>query len=140
VVKAAERVARANAKAAERAKAKAEAAAKPGRDAAGLGGRVRNTTDPDSRLMPVRSGGFAQAYNCQAGATRDSVLAAGLTTQEPNDVGQCQPMMDAIVAVVALFAQTRAAAGRACSCPLTGHAGHTLATPADPAARRRLAA
>jgi hypothetical protein len=78
---------------------------------------VRNITDPDSRLMPVHCGGFIQGYNCQSGATRDGILAAGLVTQDTNDVGQCQPMLTAIARTLALFVNTRLAAGYVCTCP-----------------------
>jgi transposase len=100
---------------------------------------VRNITDPDSRLMPVRSGGFIQGYNCQAGATRDGILPAGLVTQDTNDLGQCRPMLAAIARALALFVNTRLAAGYVCTClepPATPPDPH--ATPVD-AARQHAA-
>jgi transposase len=78
---------------------------------------VRNTTDPDSRLLPVRGGGFIQGYNCQAATTRDNVMAAGLTTQDTNDVGQAQAMLAGVTAARDLFERTRLAAGWSCTCP-----------------------
>lgn len=78
---------------------------------------VRNITDPDSRLMPIHTGGFVQGYNCQSGATRDGILPAGLVTQDTNDLHQCQPMLTAIAHALALFINTRLAAGYPCTCP-----------------------
>ena len=41
---------------------------------------VRNITDPDSRLMPVRGGGFIQGYNPQNVTSQDRlVIATGRT-------------------------------------------------------------
>jgi transposase len=48
--------------------ARAAAEAEAGQDAGGRGTPRRNITDPDSRLMPVRGGGFIQGYNCQDAA------------------------------------------------------------------------
>jgi transposase len=78
---------------------------------------VRNTTDPDSRLLPVRGGGFVQGYNCQAATTRDNVIAAGLTTQDTGDVRQAQAMLLAVAAARDLVERTRRAAGWSCTCP-----------------------
>ena len=47
----------------DKALARAAAAARPRHD--GQPAAVRNITDPDSRLMPVRGGGFIQGYNAQ---------------------------------------------------------------------------
>ena len=41
------------------------------------GGQVRNLTDPDSRLMPVRGGGFLQAFNAQGAAQRRRAVPGG---------------------------------------------------------------
>ena len=38
---------------------------------------VRNVTDPDSRLMPVRGGGLKQGYNCQDAAADDRLMLGG---------------------------------------------------------------
>jgi len=37
---------------------------------------VRNITDPDSRLMPVRGGGFIQGYNAQNVTSSDGLVIA----------------------------------------------------------------
>lgn len=53
-----------------------------------------NLTDEDSRIMPVSSGGFEQAYNAQAAVDADTMLvvATGMT-QAPNDKEQIEPML-----------------------------------------------
>jgi hypothetical protein len=54
--------------------ARAQAAAK-------AAGRMANTTDPQSRMQPVRGGGWVQGYNCQAVTTSDGlILATGVGT------------------------------------------------------------
>lgn len=54
----------------------------------------RNFTDPDSRIMPVASGGFEQCYNCQAVVDdKAQVIVAALATQSPNDARQLQPLV-----------------------------------------------
>ena len=47
----------------------------PGRTRKGPG-PVRNITDPDSRLMPVRGGGFIQGYNAQNVTSEDGLIIA----------------------------------------------------------------
>jgi transposase/IS5 family transposase len=50
-------------------------------------------TDPDSRIMPHRGGGFEQSYNCQAGVDRDSHLIVAISTgNSPSDAGQLATM------------------------------------------------
>jgi|SRR5215468_1212341 len=122
------RVQRERALAQARAAADRQAKAKP----------VRNATDPDSRLLPVRGGGFVQGYNCQAATTRDSIIAAGLTTQDTGDVGQAQAMLAAVTAARDLFERTRLAAGWSCTCPPAADEP-TPTAPVD-AHRRRQAA
>jgi transposase len=54
----------------------------------------RNFTDPDSRIMPVASGGFGQCYNCQAVVDEAAqVIVAAVATQSPNDARQVEPMV-----------------------------------------------
>jgi transposase len=52
----------------------------------------RNVTDPDSRLMPVRGGGFIQGYNCQDAAADDRLMPGGYACQDPGDVLQAQEL------------------------------------------------
>ena len=56
--------------------------------------RRRNLTDPDSRLMPSRSG-WVQGYNAQLVVTDDQIIPAACLTQAPNDVESYQPMVSA---------------------------------------------
>ena len=48
--------------------------------------RVRNTTDPQSRMMPLRGGGWLQGYNCQSVTSGDGVIIAVSVTDNPSDV------------------------------------------------------
>jgi transposase len=90
------RVTRAEAKLAaarERAAAAQRKAAE--REAAGTGPPVpvRNITDPDSRLMPVRGGGFIQGYNTQNMTSRDGLIIATELTDEQADCPWFEPML-----------------------------------------------
>jgi transposase len=67
-------------------RAEAAARAQPAQDEAGEpGGKkkprpVRNVTDPASALMPVRSGGLKQGYNCQDVAADDRLMLGGFAS------------------------------------------------------------
>lgn len=51
-----------------------------------------NLTDSESRIMPVSSGGFEQAYNAQAGVDmKTMVVVTNHVTQAPNDKKQIEP-------------------------------------------------
>jgi transposase len=52
----------------------------------------RNVTDPDSRLLPVRGGGFIQGYNCQDAAADDRLMLGGYACQDTGDVLQAQAL------------------------------------------------
>jgi transposase len=80
---------------------------------------VRNITDPDSRLMPVRGGGFIQGYNPQNVTSADGLVIATTLTNTPNDVGWYEPMITAAARAAAVMA---AAGG-----PGTGQIGLVLA-------------
>ena len=80
---------------------------------------VRNVTDPDSRLMPVRGGGFLQGYNAQNVVTDDGLVSATELTDDTTDTRWWQPMMEDAAAAAALMA---AAGG-----PGTGKIGLALA-------------
>ena len=56
-------------------------------------GPVRNITDPDSRLMPVRGGGFSQCYNTQNVVSDDELVIATELTDDPTDMAWFEPMM-----------------------------------------------
>ena len=76
------------------AAAEAEAEAAASADGAGNAARVpqRNVTDPDSRLMPVRGGGFIQGYNCQDAAADDRLMLGGYACQDTGDALQAQQL------------------------------------------------
>jgi transposase len=46
---------------------------------------VRNVTDPESRLMPVRGGGLKQGYNCQDVAADDRLMLGGFASANAAD-------------------------------------------------------
>jgi transposase len=56
-------------------------------------GPVRNITDPHSRLMPVRGGGFIQGYNAQVVTTQDGLIIATRLTDTTGDTTWLEPMM-----------------------------------------------
>ena len=76
-------------------------------------------TDPDSRLMPVRGGGFIQGYNPQNVTSQDGLVIATRLTNSTNDVGWFEPMIAEAMAAAAMMA----AAGS----PGTGEIGLALA-------------
>jgi transposase len=53
----------------------------------------RNVTDPDSRLMPVRGGGFIQGYNPQNVTSEDGLVIATTLTNSPTDTQWYQDMI-----------------------------------------------
>ena len=79
-----ERLARAEAAAASRGRAEEDEAGE--REPDGTGKKkdkprpVRNVTDPDSALMPVRGGGLKQGYNCQDAAADDRLMLGGFAS------------------------------------------------------------
>jgi transposase len=74
----------------------AEAAGKDaGKDAAGP---AANITDPHSRLMPVRGGGFIQGYNAQAAHSADGLCLGGLVTTQTTDFASFGPLLRQIAA------------------------------------------
>jgi transposase len=80
----------------------------------------RNTTDPDSRLMPTRSG-FVQGYNAQNVVTEDLFILATDVTQDTGDAEQWVPMMGeaekAAGLVTTVHSEQARAAGEPCTCP-----------------------
>jgi transposase len=75
----------------------------------------RNVTDPDSRLLPVRGGGFTQGYNCQDAAADDRLMPGGYACQDTGDAQQAQRLAQVAEKGAAVVA--------------AGHAAHA----ADPA-------
>ena len=97
----------------EAAKARAAAAERKaaGRQANRKGpGPVRNITDPDSRLMPVRGGGFIQGYNTQNMPSGDGLIIATELTDDPTDMAWLEPMLAAAEDAAALIQAHRPAA------------------------------
>ena len=70
---------------------------------------VRNITDPDSRLMPVRGGGFIQGYNAQNVVSEDGLIIATTLTRDTGDVAWLTPMMQAAEAAAAFITVRRPA-------------------------------
>jgi hypothetical protein len=68
---------------------------------------VRNITDPDSRLMPVRGGGFIQGYNTENLTSWDELITATELTDDPTDMAWFEPMMRAAEDAAALIAAHR---------------------------------
>jgi len=80
--------------------------------AAGKGpGPVRNLTDPDSRLMPVRGGGFIQGYNAQNLASSDGLIIGTELTADTGDMAWLVPMMAIAGQGAALIAAARPGRG-----------------------------
>jgi len=101
----------------ERALAKAAttnaaAAGKDGSAGRSKDGKVRaqrNLTDPDSRILPTRSG-WVQGYNAQLAVSADHLILALTLTNSPNDCGQLLPMLDRVGRAAELINTERAAA------------------------------
>jgi len=74
-------------------------------------GPVRNITDPDSRLMPVRGGGFIQGYNTQNMPSQDGLIIATELTDEQADCPSFEPMLAKGQQAAALIQAHRPAAG-----------------------------
>jgi len=69
----------------------------------------RNPTDPDSRLMPVRGGGFIQGYNCQDAAADDRLMLGGYACQDTGDARQAQELAKVAQKGAAVVAAAHAA-------------------------------
>jgi transposase len=95
------------ARAQQRAAAAERRAAQKHKDRKGPG-PVRNITDPDSRLMHVRGGGFIQGYNAQNVASQDGLIIATQLTADPADTGWLEPMLAAAQNAAALITASRA--------------------------------
>jgi transposase len=85
---------------------------------------VRNTTDPDTRLMPTKNG-FIQGLNAQNVVSEDHLIIATDLVQDPADVEQWVPMMDKAQQAADLVTTARAEQattdGEACTCPPSGN-------------------
>ena len=90
----------------ERARA-AQAGREAARQAAAATGAEpkRNLTDPASRLMPVRGGGFTQGYNAQNVTSEDGLVIATSLTQDTTGTPWYQPMTSQAAAAAAAMAE-----------------------------------
>ena len=86
------RTARARLEALQADAAEAGQAGDTGNEKKGAKTPQRNVTDPDSRLLPVRGGGFIQGYNCQDAAADDRLMLGGYACQDTGDVLQAQEL------------------------------------------------
>jgi len=68
---------------------------------------ARNITDPDSRLMPVRGGGFVQGYNAQNVTSQDGLIIATALTNDTTDCRWFKPMIRAAQDAAALIQASR---------------------------------
>jgi hypothetical protein len=95
------------------AELQAAAAAEAAGEAAGDGKKPpaprRNVTDPDSRLVPVRGGGFVQGYNCQDAAADDRLMLGGYACQDTGDARQARALAAAAEKGAAVVAAAHAA-------------------------------
>ncbi len=86
-------------------------------------GPVRNTTDPHSRLMPVRGGGFIQGYNTQNVTSEDGLIIATQLTADPVDTTWFEPMLAAAQHAAARITAHRPRAGDSDSDRTSGGGG-----------------
>jgi transposase len=63
----------------------------------------RNLTDPDSRFMPVRGGGFIVGYNAQLAVSADYLILATDLVQDTGDQAQLAPMLDRLEHAVSVL-------------------------------------
>lgn len=70
---------------------------------ADTGAPRRNITDPQSRLMPLRGGGWVQGYNCQAVTSEDGLIIATGVNNNNADVVAFGDMVGKAVAAAALI-------------------------------------
>jgi transposase len=92
----------------ERAQAREAARAEAARAPAPV---RRNITDPDSRLMPVRGGGFIQGYNAQNVTSSDGLIIATRLTDDTTDTRWYEPMIRDAAATAAAMAAAAGASG-----------------------------
>ncbi|ORA20538.1 hypothetical protein BST13_38050 [Mycobacterium aquaticum] len=74
------------------------------RAAARRGGQPRrNITDPQSRMMPLRGGGWVQGYNCQAATSSDGLIIATSVGNNSSDAPAFVTILDKATAAAALI-------------------------------------
>ena len=72
---------------------------------------VRNVTDPDSALMPVRGGGLKQGYNCQDAAADDRLMLGGFASSNAADTVHAARLEQVAVKGAQIVAGAHAAPG-----------------------------
>jgi transposase len=72
---------------------------------------VRNVTDPDSALMPVRGGGLKQGYNCQDAAADDRLMLGGFASSNAADTVHAARLEAVAVKGARIVAEAHAAPG-----------------------------
>ena len=92
-------------------------------------GPVRNTTDPDSRLMPVRGGGFLQGYNTQNMTSEDGLIIATELTDDQTDFAWFEPMTRKAEQAAALIEEHRPASPDPGQQPASPDPGQEPASP-----------
>jgi len=96
---------------------------------------VRNVTDPDSRLMPVRGGGLKQGYNCQDVAADDRLMLGGFASGNAADTVHAARLEAVAVKGAQVVARAHADPGhdvaachaRMCTAEDPGDPGHDIA-------------
>lgn len=69
--------------------------------------RTANLTDPQSRIQPLRGGGWLQGYNCQAVSTADGLIVATGVGTSPVDNQYYRDMIEKAVAAAELITHHR---------------------------------
>lgn len=63
----------------------------------------RNITDPQSRMMPLRGGGWVQGYNCQAATSSDGLIIATSVGNNPSDNTAFATILDKAATAAAII-------------------------------------
>jgi transposase len=84
---------------------KARAAEAARAEAAEAVERIANTTDPQSRIQPLRGGGWLQGYNCQAVTTADGLILATGAGTSPVDHQYYPEMVEKAMSAAQLIAR-----------------------------------
>ncbi len=130
-----ERLARAQAAAAAQPGEQDDAGAEPGTKKKKKPRPVRNVTDPDSALMPVRGGGTKQGYNCQDAAADDRLMLGGFASACAADTVHAARLEQVAVKGAQVVAAAHAGPGhdigtchaRMCTAKDPGDPGHDAA-------------
>ena len=93
---------------------------------------MRNVTDPDSALMPVRGGGLKQGYNCQDAAADDRLMLGGFASANASDTVHAARLEAVAVKGAQVIAEAHADPGhdvagchaRMCTAEDPGDPGH----------------